>query len=135
MPARSAWLAICDEPHRAQRGSALGRIGKTVTAKARHRVCPANRGRIIAGSRLFRPATGAMEDAENVDSVANDAVRQDVRRTRYGKLPRFCESSRGDRFRQSGKLALGTIHDARNHRVGSTLTVLRHVRAERAKVR
>lgn len=89
----------------------------------------------IAGSRLFRPATGAMEDAENVDSVANDAVRQDVRRTRYGKLPRFCESSRGDRFRQSGKLALGTIHDARNHRVGSTLTVLRHVRAERAKVR
>ena len=76
-----------------------------------------------------------MEDAENVDSVPNDAVRQDVRRTRYGKLPRFCESSRGDRFRQSRKLALGTIHDARDHRVGSALTVLRHVRAERAKVR
>ncbi len=37
--------------------------------------------------------------------------------------------------RQSGKLALGAVHDAGHHGIGGTLAVLRDLRAEGAKVR
>jgi hypothetical protein len=41
---------------------------------------------------LIWPAAGAVEDAQDVDGVADDAVRQDVRRAGYDMLARFCDS-------------------------------------------
>src|SRR6266436_4840166 len=139
-------FAVAGDARRTAAGaarSALRHIGKTVAAKARpktrpktrHRVRPRNRKRIIGGSSLIWPAAGAVEDAQDVDGVADDAVRQDVRRAGYDKLARFCDSPRTSGVRKSGKLALSAVHDACHHGIGSTVTVLRDIGAERAKVR
>jgi hypothetical protein len=70
-----------------------------------------------------------------MDGVADDAVRQDVRRAGYDKLACFCDSSWMSGVRQSGKLSFGAVHDACHHGIGRTLTIRRDIRAERTKVR
>src|SRR5260370_24080962 len=88
-------FAVAGDPRRTTAGAArtgFRHIGKTVAAEACHRVRLRNRKRIIGGSSLIWPAAGAVEDAENMDGVANDAVREDVRRAGYGELACFCDS-------------------------------------------
>src|SRR6266446_5213194 len=135
MRASSPWRATRGEPQPAQRAARFGTSARQSRQKLAIGVAPGNRSRIIAGSLLIWPATGAVEDAEDMDGVADDAVRQDVRRTGYDKLACLCDSPRASGVRQSGKLPLGTVHDAGDHCVGGTFTVLRDIRAERAKVR
>src|SRR5262249_6243271 len=94
---------------------------------------------------LIWPATGAVEDAQDMDGVADDAVRQHVRCAGYDELacfpppfpcPRAGKGREGaSGFRQPAELALGTVDDACDQCVGGTLTILRDIRVERAKVR